>query len=155
MSLKHDIEEYPEFWSKELVAALKDYKNGERNSKRKLRKFVNREISEHYYNELIERHSFSYRVNKAKQDRKRKWRVKKVILGIISFVVLLMSFLCTLKDMVLWYDEIGGFWYIILFFIALWFIGEVNADEVSNLKRENEILKLKLESLERSDAYDE
>ena len=41
MSLKHDIAEYPEMWSKEIVAALEDYKNGKRNSKRKLRKFVN------------------------------------------------------------------------------------------------------------------
>lgn len=56
MSLKLDIEEYPEAWSKEIVAAVEDLKNGKRNAKRNLRKFVNREISQYYYEKLIDRY---------------------------------------------------------------------------------------------------
>ena len=56
MSLKADIEKYPNLWSKELVAVIEDLKKGKMGAKRKLRKFVNKEISEHYYNELIERY---------------------------------------------------------------------------------------------------
>jgi hypothetical protein len=66
MSLKHDIEEYPEMWSKEIVAVVEDLKNGKRNAKRKLRKFVNREISPYYYNELIERYK------KPKKEKKQR-----------------------------------------------------------------------------------
>ena len=61
MSLKADIEQYPERWSKEIVAAVEDLKNGKWNAKRKLRKFVNREISQHYYNELIARYSSQHK----------------------------------------------------------------------------------------------
>ena len=154
MSLKLDIDEYPHAWSKELVDALQDYKNGERNSENNLRKFVNREISEHYYNVLIERHRTTHRINKDKRERKRKKKIKKVIWGIGSFVVLLISFSCTLGYMTSRYGKSGGFWYFFLFIFALGFIGQINEEEFSDLKRENETLKLKLESHERSDAND-
>lgn len=145
MSLKHDIEEYPEFWSKELVAALKDYKNGEWNSKRKLRKFVNREISEHYYNELIERHGFSYRINKERQDRKRSKKIKKTLWGIGAFWILLESFLLTWGYVINRYEKTGGFWYLFLYIFAICFILDYNSEEVSKLKYENERLKEELE----------
>lgn len=52
--LKWEIGKHPFLYSKELIATVEDLKNGKWGAKRKLRKFVNREISEHYYNMLIE-----------------------------------------------------------------------------------------------------
>jgi hypothetical protein len=65
MSLKHDIEKHPWAFSKELLEAVEDYKSGKRNSKRRLRKIVNRDrLSDHFYKETIERYSDLYQKNK-------------------------------------------------------------------------------------------
>ena len=60
MSLKStkdiDIERHPELWSKEIVTAVENLKEGKLGAKRKLKKFVNREITYKYYEELVERY---------------------------------------------------------------------------------------------------
>jgi len=61
MSLKNtndiDIERHPELWSKEIVTAVNNLRKGKLGAKRKLKKFVSREITYEYYAELIERYS--------------------------------------------------------------------------------------------------
>ena len=114
MSLKHDIEEYPEMWSKEIVAAVEDYKNGKRNSKKKLRKFVNREISEYYYNELIERYSTFHRINKDKKDRELSRKIKSVL----SVAILWISMLCGLVYVIEQHGKSAAVWYISLWIWA-------------------------------------
>ena len=141
MSLKHDIAEYPEMWSKEIVSAVEDYKNGKWNSKRKLRKFVNREISEHYYNELIERYAFFHRMNRAKRERERARKIKSVI----SVVTILFSWLCTICYLIERDQGHFAFWYFLLWAWAFFYALSSSDDEIKKLKRENELLKERLE----------
>lgn len=143
MSLKHDIEEYPDMWSKEIVAALENYKNGEINSKRKLRKFVNREISEHYYNVLIERHAFEHRINKAKKERERSQRRKDVLFSILSFIILFGSMATTLGEIVVRYGKGIAFIYFFLWICAIDYVVEKDkkSKQIEKLERENEYLK--------------
>ena len=150
MSLKHDIEKYPEMWSKEIVAALKEYKNGKRNSKRKLRKFVGREISQHYYNELIERHGFSHRMNQAKNERKRLQKIKHTLYSVAAFIILFSSMAYTLSFILSEYDKSGA---ILYFFLWLWAIDyalekDAKSKRIEELERENERLKEKLKTSE-------
>ena len=156
MSLKHDIEMYPEMWSKEIVTAVEDYKNGKRNSKRKLRKFVNREISEHYYNVLVERYAFSHRMNRAKTERERKQKIKEVFCMALSFVVLLGSMATTLGEIVVRGEKGAALVYIVLWFWAIEYaIGsDSKSKQISRLELENKILKERLKNYERSDAYE-
>lgn len=100
MELEFDIEEYPEEWSEEIVKALEDYKNGEKNSEKELRKFVNREISEYYYNKLIERHGNIHRINKYKKEQERSRNIKRGVCIAASFIILLSSMLCTLAYLI-------------------------------------------------------
>ena len=154
MSLKHDIAEYPEMWSKEIVAALDDYKNGKWNSKRKLRKFVNREISEHYYNELIERYAFFHRTNQAKRERERSRKIKRVLCIVVSIVTMFFSGLCTLVYLVEEYGEGIAFWYVLLSLFSFSYITSASSEEdekkISRLVTENELLKDSLETYKNS-----
>lgn len=86
MSLEYDIEEFPELWSQSLVDAVENYKNGERNSARKLRKFVKREISQCYYDELIERYGAFHHINKEKRKRKEVRKIKSIIAASVIFL---------------------------------------------------------------------
>lgn len=151
MSLKHDIEEYPNMWSKEIVAALENYKNGELNSKRKLRKFVNREISEHYYNVLIERHAFEHRINKAKKERERSQRRKDVLWSIVSIIVLFGSMAITLGEIVVSYGKGIAVIYFFLWICAINYITEKDekSRRIESLERQNEFLKERLYSLDK------
>ena len=143
MSLKHDIEEYPNMWSKEIVAALENYKNGEINSKKKLRKFVNREISEHYYNVLIERHAFAHRLNKAKKERERSKKIRRVLCSIFAIAVLMSATESALDYLIVKYSEESA---VLYFFLYLWaifyaFTFDPDSDKIAKLERENEHLK--------------
>ena len=111
MSLKYDIEECPWAWSKELVAAVEDYKNGKRNSKKKIRKFVKREISEHYYNELIKMYDFVYSLNRARRDEELSQKIKDVLSGIVMFV----SMLCTICYLIEQNVGFLAFWYFLVY----------------------------------------
>lgn len=95
MSLKGkcmDIEEYPEMWSKEIIAAVENLKKGKRNSEKKLYKFVkDKTINKYTYKELIERHK------DAKKEKElyisgypiKEWLpVLQVILIIVSLAVI-------------------------------------------------------------------
>ena len=152
MSLKHDIAEYPEMWSKEIVAALEDYKNGKRNSKRKLRKFVNREISEHYYNELIERYAFFHRMNKAKRERKQSRKIKIVLCIILAISILLSALESALDYLLITYEAEFA---VLYFFLYLWaifyaFAYDPNSDKISRLETENKLLKERIEIYKHS-----
>lgn len=114
MSHKYDIEEHPEMWSKEIVAAVENYINGKWNAKRILRKFVNHEISQSYYNELIERHSFSHHINKEKRNRKISENIK----AILAVIILFHSMSCGLAYILEQYGKSGAFWYFFLWFWA-------------------------------------
>lgn len=116
MSLKLDIEEYPWEWSKELVAAVENYKNGERNSEKKLRKFVNREISEHYCNELIQRYAAFHRINKERKERESSQKIKGVLCDIVVSLVLLDSMACALAE----HMRYGKGFAVLYFFLWLW-----------------------------------
>ena len=86
MSLKLDIEEYPEAWSKELVAVVNDLKKGKLFAKWKLRKFVNREISEYYYHELIYRYRKDSYVNSDTLPFLAKLLIAVVVILVIYLV---------------------------------------------------------------------
>ena len=152
MTLKGDIEEYPEMWSKEIVAAVEDYKNGKWNSKRKLRKFVNREISQYYYNELIKRYAFSHRTNRAKRDREVSGKVKKIISYTLFYLSVIIA-ICILVDAVVivknnfWVSISAGY----LFLLAFSYHYDTTETERKNteLKRENELLREKINNFER------
>lgn len=148
MSLKHDIEEYPEMWSKEIVAALEDYKNGKRNSKRKLRKFVNREISEYYYNELIKRYAFFHRTNRAKRDRTRTRKIKSVLCIVIAIAVMLSATESALEYLLVTYGEECAILYFFLYIWAIFyaFAYNPNSDKITKLELENEVLKERIET---------
>lgn len=120
MSLKFDIDEHPYMWSEKIVSAVEDYKNGEINSKRKLRKFVDREISEYYYNELIERHRVCHLINKEKRERARTQKVKEIFASII----ILASWLCTIVYLIEHKHGHLAFWYFLLFFWAIDYISK-------------------------------
>lgn len=122
MSLKLDITDYPELRSKELTIAIENYKDGKRNSKRRLRKFVNREISEHYYNELIEKYSFSHRVNRAKRDKE----IKNELYGVASFLILLGSMANTLAYVL---EQHGKGMAVVYFFLWFWAINYASSSE--------------------------
>ena len=145
MELEFDIEEYPEEWSKEIVKALEDYKNGEKNSEKELRKFVNREISEYYYNELIERYGGIHRINKDKKERERLRNIKRRLCIAASIIILLSSMAETLGVIVLKYGEGIAFWYLLLWLWACHFISEDSSEEnrkrIRKLDFENERLK--------------
>lgn len=150
MSLKYDIEEYPEMWSNEIVAAVEDYKNGKWNSERKLRKFVNREISEYYYNELIQRYSFFHRMNRAKLERMRSQKINRALCIILAIVVMLSSTESSLDYLLATYGEESVVCYFFLYVWAVFyaFAYDPNSDLISKLKIENTLLKDKLETYE-------
>ena len=152
MSLKHDIEEYPEMWSKEIVSAVEDYKNGKRNSERKLRKFVNREISEYYYNELIERYAFFHRMNQAKQERERTRKIKSVLCVVLAISVLLSALESALDYLLIKYEAEFSVLYFFLYVWAIFYAFEYdpNSDKLSRLGGENERLKDSLETYKNS-----
>ena len=158
MSLKHDIEEYPEMWSKEIVAAVEDYKNGKWNSKRKLRKFVNREISEYYYNELIERHKGA---NKTQKEKKRKkdeiylngYPIKEYlpILFFFSVIAAIYIIFSAIKNPNFWV-EASAIYLLIAFFLYYY----SNTSDIES--KDHEIAQLKqeiskLESIRECDKH--
>lgn len=147
MSLMLSIEEHPEEWSKEVVAALDDYKNGKRNSKRRLHKFVNREISEYYYNELIEKYAFFYRTNRAKRDRETKRKIKSVLCIITAIAVMLSATESALNYLLDTYDSEIAVLYLFLYIWAIFyaFTYDPNSNKIAKLELENEILKNSLE----------
>lgn len=122
MEFEFDIEEYPEEWSKEIVKALEDYKNGERNSEKELRKFVNREISEYYYNELIERYGSFHRINKEKKERERIRKIKRGFCITASIIILISSLLCTLAYLIERDEESSAVWFFFLWIFAFGYI---------------------------------
>ena len=96
MSLQFDIEEYPEMWSKELVAAVEDLKNGKRNAKRNLRKFVNREISPYYYTKLIERY---------KDVPQEPYKMSNTTKNLIALCVFIIILICTCIFAVIYHNN--------------------------------------------------
>lgn len=101
MSLKHDIEKHPWAFSKELLEAVEDYKSGKRNSKRRLRKIVNRDrLSDHFYKETIERYSDLYQKNK--KDNKHQIYLfgykAKDWLPVLMFVVHILAICIVLSS---------------------------------------------------------
>lgn len=148
MNLKHDIEKYPNMWRKEIVDALENYKNGEISSKRKLRKFV----SEYYYNELVKRYDYMYRINKAKKDRERSKKIKSVLCIIFAIAVLISSTESSLDYLIVKYSAESA---VLYFFLYLWaifyaFATDPNSKQFKKLERENKILKLQLEKLQEN-----
>ena len=117
MSLKHDIEQHPDFWSKEIVAALEDYKNGK--SEKKLRKFVDREISENYYSELIKRYRIIHLINKDKRDRERARKIKDTLCSILALVILFGSMFITAGEIVVRDGKGSALVYVVLFLWAV------------------------------------
>ena len=155
-SLYLSIEEHPYVYSQELLDAFEDYKNGKSNAKRKMRKYVNKEISEKYYNELLEKYSFFHRMNRAKIERERKQKIKRILCCILSISVLLCSAESSLDYLLSKYSVESAVYY---FFLYLWavfyaFAYNPNLDEIAKLERENKILKEKIKNYERSDAVE-
>lgn len=154
MSLKFDIEKHPEMWSEELVAAVEDYKNGKRNSKRKLRKFVNREISEHYYNELTERYAVFHRINKEKEERKKRKEIRRKAMAVIAVVFSLCSILYVAGEIC----QKGSKGFAVIYFLLglglFGFVASLGGKEsqeyIERLERENEQLKAELEVYKKS-----
>lgn len=141
MSLKFDIEEFPEKWNKEIVAAVEDYKNGKRNAKRKLRKFVNREISEHGYNELLLRYSDLYRKSKNIRYEEQAKKIKDVFLSSASLLVLFGSMSSALGDLIVRHGKGSAVLYFFLWLWSLNYAVSTDSKEISRLTGENNYLK--------------
>lgn len=145
MSHDLDIEKHPEEWSKELAEAVENYKNGKRRSKRKLRKFVNSEINQYYYNELVERYSSLHNINKDKKEQEIFRKIKEWFCGGLAFWVLLEGFARSLIFVLSEYGKGLAVWYLILWFLALKYASSSKEakkrfhllkERTSNLKRE-------------------
>lgn len=146
-SLNISIEEHPYVYPQELIDALEDYKNGKRNAKRRMYKYVNKKISEKYYNELIEKYGFFHRMNKAKLERKRKQKIKEALCVPLALIVLFGSMLITLGEIVVRDGKGPALVYIVLWFWALdyAFQKDSKSKTITKLQFENEMLKERIE----------
>lgn len=97
---KEDLEKLPVAWSKELVKAVTDYMDGKKDSEKRLRELVNREISENYYNQLVERYGSIHRINKYKKEREHSRKIKRGFCIAASIIILSSSMLCTLAYLI-------------------------------------------------------
>ena len=142
---KEDLEKLPVAWSKELVISVTDYIDGKKNSKKRLREFVNREISENYYNQLIERYGGIHRINKDKRERELKRKIKNGICITASIIILLTSLAETLGNIVVRYGNTHALLFFFLWFGAVFYIIEYLSQEDSKMIKainwENERLK--------------
>lgn len=148
MSLQTDIDKSPWSYSEDLVSALRDYKNGKRNSEKKFRKLARRYISDNYCNELIVRHETAHRINKEKRARETSQKRKDMLCRVASFVTVFFSLLCTITYLI--ENRLGSlaFWYFLLWAWALGYVASSSDKEIARLERENENLKAKLENLQ-------
>lgn len=83
----HDIEEFPEYYSKKLVAAYRNMKAGKRNAEQKFRQIASREISKTYCETLVERCK-----NNSSPNRKNDtvFKIKDILiesLGTVGIVI--------------------------------------------------------------------
>lgn len=130
MSLKHDIEKHPWAFSKELLEAVEDYKSGKRNSKRRLRKIVNRDrLSDHFYKETIERYSDVYLKNK--KNNKRQYFNRTNIFKVLYFAIIIVAIII-IDNCIIVTNEWAWYAFLVVCF-CVWIYHKEKLDDCRNL----------------------
>ena len=126
----------------ELFDTIDDARKGKKKAIKKLSEHHQKGyLSTEEYNKILT----EYRINKDKKDRERSRKIKDVLCGVVAFFVLFGSFANTLGEIVVQHGKGIAFWYFFLWIWAFFYALSSSDDEIKKLKRENELLKERLE----------